>query len=109
MVYRAFGHPDALRTAQRLQRIARRQGVAFFVGADASLAIRARADGLHLPERLVGRMGNIRRLRARFVVTAAAHSLLAVRRAEAAGVDAIVISPVFPSASPSAARPLGVR
>jgi thiamine-phosphate pyrophosphorylase len=41
------------------------------------------------------------------VLTAAAHGLPAVRRARLSGVDAIVVSPVFASASPSAGRPLG--
>ncbi len=77
------------------------------VGADAGLATALRADGLHLPERAAGRRGDISRWRRRFIVTAAAHGLAAVRRARAAGVEAVVVSPVFPSRSPSAGRPLG--
>src|SRR5579859_3871743 len=109
IVFRAFGAADALEKARRLARLARRRGVAFFVGADVVLAIAARADGVHLPERLAGRPGDNQRLRRRFIVTAAAHGLPAARLARRAGVDAIVLSPVFPSASPSAGRPLGVR
>jgi thiamine-phosphate pyrophosphorylase len=109
LVYRAFGAADAASKGHRLARIARGRGVMFFVGADAALAIALRAGGLHLPERLADRPGWILRLRRRFVVTAAAHSLPAILRARRAGVDAIVISPVFPSASPSAGRPLGPR
>ena len=41
------------------------------------------------------------------MVTAAAHSLPAALRARRAGVQAIVVSPVFPSASPSAGRAMG--
>ncbi|HLZ83598.1 MAG TPA: thiamine phosphate synthase, partial [Caulobacteraceae bacterium] len=108
IVFRAFGAADALEKARRLARLARRRGVAFFVGADVVLAIAARADGVHLPERLAGRPGDNQRLRRRFIVTAAAHGLPAARLARRAGVDAIVLSPVFPSASPSAGRPLGV-
>ncbi len=51
----------------------------------------------------------MRALRRRFLVTAAAHDLPAALRAGRAGVDAVVVSPVFPSHSPSAARPIGVR
>jgi thiamine-phosphate pyrophosphorylase len=64
---------------------------------------------MHLPERLAHRPGRNRLLRRRFLLTAAAHTLPAARRAWRAGVDALVLSPVFPSASPSAGRPLGVR
>jgi thiamine-phosphate pyrophosphorylase len=77
------------------------------VGADPALATALRADGLHLPERAAGRRGDIGRWRRRFIVTAAAHGLSAVRRARAAGVEAVVVSPVFPSRSPSAGQPLG--
>ena len=109
MVYRAFGAPDAVAVGRRLARRARRRGVLFFVGADAALAVAVRADGLHLPERLAGRAGTNRQLGRRFMITAAAHGLPAILRAGRSGVDAIVVSPVFPSASPSAGRPLGPR
>jgi thiamine-phosphate pyrophosphorylase len=109
VVFRAFGAVDALAKARRLAGLARRRGVGFFVGADVSLAIAVRADGVHLPERLAHRGGANRRLGQRFIVTAAAHGLPAALSARRSGVDAIVISPVFPSASPSAGRPLGVR
>jgi thiamine-phosphate pyrophosphorylase len=42
-----------------------------------------------------------------WLVTCAAHSLAAARRAGAAGCDAVVVSVAFPSASPSAGRPMG--
>jgi thiamine-phosphate pyrophosphorylase len=40
-------------------------------------------------------------------VSAAAHDLMAARRAARLGVAAVFVSPVFASNSPSAARPLG--
>jgi thiamine-phosphate pyrophosphorylase len=109
IVFRAFGAPDALAQAIRLASLARRRGVVFLVGADVALAVAVRADGLHLPERLAHRAGRNRSLRQRFLLTAAAHSLPAARLARLAGVDAMVVSPVFPSLSPSAGRPLGAR
>jgi thiamine-phosphate pyrophosphorylase len=109
IVFRTFGAVDALATARRLAGLARRRGVSFFVGADVSLAVAVRADGVHLPERLAHRAGRNGRLRQRFILTAAAHNLPAVRGARRSGVDAIVISPVLPSASASAGPPLGVR
>jgi thiamine-phosphate pyrophosphorylase len=107
IVFRAFGAADAIASGGRLAQLARKRRVLLFVGADAALARALRADGVHLPERSAHRAGVVRRLRRRFIVTAAAHSLPAIRRARHAGVDAVVLSPVFPSASPSAGRPLG--
>jgi thiamine-phosphate pyrophosphorylase len=109
MVFRAFGSDDAVTMGRRLARLARRRGVMFFVGADAALAVAVGAHGLHLPERLAHRPGRNRQLSRRFVVTAAAHGLPAILRANRSGLDAIVVSPVFPSTSPSAGRPLGPR
>lgn len=107
IVYRAFGAPDALETGRKITVLARRRGVLVIIGADPALAIALRADGIHLPERHSDRRGVIGRLRNRFLVTAAAHSLNAIRRGRKAGANALVVSPVFKSASPSAGRPLG--
>ncbi len=107
IVFRAFGAPGALILGRRLVRLARRRGVVFLVGADVALAVALGADGIHLPERALNRPGFNRQLLRRFVLTAAAHDLPAVRRARLSGVDAIVVSPVFSSASPSAGKPLG--
>jgi thiamine-phosphate pyrophosphorylase len=104
MIYRAFGAPDQRQTAQALGRIARRRGVLLLIGADA---VRVRGSGVHLPQRMAQRA---RALKARgLVVTAAAHDLPAVLKARWAGADAVLISPIFPSHSPSAGRPLGAH
>jgi thiamine-phosphate pyrophosphorylase len=104
-VFRAFGAADALDQGRRLKAIARARGLKFLVGADADLAARLEADGLHLPERLAAKGCRLRR--PGWIVTCAAHSLAAARRAKAAGADAVVVSAVFPSDSPSAGPPIG--
>jgi thiamine-phosphate pyrophosphorylase len=109
VVFRAFGAPDALRRGLALRDVVRGRGVLLLVGADSALAARLRADGVHLPERLADRTGVIGALKRRFLVTAAAHSAPAVIRARRGGVDAVVVSPVFASASASAGRPMGAR
>lgn len=94
-----------------LARIARRRGLLFFVGGDARtaavLGAALGADGLHLPQRDSARRGVNMALRRRFWLSAAAHDQPAVRRARLAGIQALVVSPIFPSASPSAGRPKG--
>ncbi|HEY1878393.1 MAG TPA: thiamine phosphate synthase [Caulobacteraceae bacterium] len=108
VVYRAFGAADAIEKGRTLASVCRRRGLILLVGADPALAIRLGADGVHLPERLAFRAGQIRALGRRFRITAAAHGLPAARRAATAGVEVVVLSPVFPSRSPSAGRPLGL-
>jgi thiamine-phosphate pyrophosphorylase len=107
IVFRPFGAPDAEVQGRRLAAIARRRGLVLLAGANPQLARRIGAAGVHLPERLAHRAGVIRRARPGWTVTAAAHSLPAARRALAAGADAVVLSPAFPSRSRSAGRPLG--
>jgi thiamine-phosphate pyrophosphorylase len=102
LVYRAFGAADAEAVARRLKAVARARGLILLIGADAKLAARIGADGVHLPERLAHRAQALRRRG--WLVTAAAHS---TRAARAPGVDAVVISAVFPSNSPSAGAPIG--
>lgn len=107
IVFRAFGAPDAAARALRLRAIARARGLTLLIGADARLARAVGADGVHLPERLAHRARALKRAHPGWIVTAAAHSLSAARRA--AGADAVVVSAAFPSASASAGRPLGPR
>jgi thiamine-phosphate pyrophosphorylase len=109
VVLRTFGRADIEARGKALATLARSRGVRFIVGADAGLARRLKADGLHLPQRAAHRSAEIRALRARFWVTAAAHDLPSARRAARAGADAIVVSPIFPSTSPSAGRAMGAR
>ena len=107
VVFRAFGAADAEAQGLRLRAICRRRGLKLLVGADAGLAARLGADGVHLPERLAHRVRRLKAAHPGWVVTAAAHSALAARRALAAGADAAVVSAAFASRSASAGAPLG--
>lgn len=104
VVYRHFGAPEREHVARRLSQICRSRGLVLLIGADAALAKACGADGVHWPERLLpARRGDAFR-----IVTAAAHDAKAVTRAGEAGLDACVLSPVFPSASASAQNELGL-
>lgn len=104
IVLRTFGAADSEDLARRLVRIARRRRLRLLIGADAALAAKVGAHGVHLPERLAHRAGPLRRAQPRWIVTAAAHSL---RAARATGAHAAVVSAIFPSRSPSAGPPIG--
>jgi thiamine-phosphate pyrophosphorylase len=107
VVFRAFGAADAPAQGARLKAIARRRRLILLVGADDRLAARLGADGLHLPERLAHRARRLKAAHPAWIVTAAAHSTAAARRALAAGADAVVVSTVFASRSASAGAPMG--
>ncbi len=109
IVFRAFGAADAVEQGRRLRAIADERGLLLLVGAHANLAEGIRADGLHMPERLAASVPRLRAEHPHYLITVAAHDTLAVQAAERAGADAVVVSPVFPSNSPSAGEPLSVE
>jgi thiamine-phosphate pyrophosphorylase len=108
VIVRARDEHALRRLVAALAPVCRRRGVALIVAGDAWLALRHGAAGVHLSERqarracpLAGGSGS------RLFVTAAAHSLPALLRAERLGAAAILLSPVFATASHPGARPLG--
>ncbi|WP_421739886.1 thiamine phosphate synthase [Caulobacter sp.] len=109
VVFRAFGAADAVAQGNRLRAIADARGLILLVGADEALADAVGADGVHLPERSTDLAPALRTRRPQGLITVAAHDLKAVRTAGALDVDALVVSPVFASNSPSAGAPLGVE
>jgi thiamine-phosphate pyrophosphorylase len=107
LIYRAFGASDALFVGRELRRLTRRRGVFLLIGADARLAMRCGADGVHLPQRLVWRAAALKRTQPDWLITATAHE--GARPAHYDGVDAVVLSPVFPTRSAGSGAAIGVR
>lgn len=110
VIYRSFGAPEAEAVAARLRSLTRARGVRLLIGLDADLADRVGADGVHLPERAVATAAALRLRRPDWLLTGAAHSPARTRDPAGQGLDAWVLSPVFPAGGASAAKPaLGVE
>ncbi len=105
MLLRHYGQTDRARIAEELARVCRARGLVLLVGRDEELARRVGADGLHLPERAVPEFS---REAWPGLVTAAAHSPKAITAAQLRGVDAVLLSPVFATATHPGVAPLGV-
>ena len=110
MILRDAGHPDRKILGAALRRATRARGQRLLVSGDPTLVRRLDADGLHVPE---GRIGNPaisqwRRTNPGLLMSVACHSLSALRRAERAGADIALLSPVFPTASHPGGRTLGL-
>lgn len=104
IVWRHYGADHRLATGRQLARICRQRGLILLISADPQLAARIGAHGVHWPEaRLKGNRLSLPHL----IETASAHTPRAIARAACLGVDAVIVSPVFPSRSPSAGKPLG--
>lgn len=106
MILRHYDAPDRSELAFDLARLRRHYGFRLLIGADWRLACAVGADGVHLPERQAHHARACRR-RSSWLVTVAAHSQGAVQRAQTAGADAVLLSPVFATASHPGATTLG--
>jgi thiamine-phosphate pyrophosphorylase len=107
VIFRGFGLSDQEGVAEGLARTARRRGLILLIGADEALAARVDAAGVHLPERDIWKAPAIRRRHPGWLITGAAHSASALRKAHRAGLDAVLLSTAFASHSPTAGAPLG--
>lgn len=93
--------------AHALAEIARDNSLVLLIAGDAELADEVRADGLHLPEVHLAEAAHWRGLRPQWLITVAAHSATALRRAAEAGAHAAFLAPVFATKSHPDAQPLG--
>ena len=103
LIWRAYGAGTNAGEFQRLAARARAINCLLLIAGDPKRARRLGAGGLHLPERLLGRIHGSRA----GATTAAAHSEAAIHRAARAGAEAVLISPVLPTRSHEGAPPLG--
>lgn len=106
IVFRHFGREDAFPLGSALAAIARRRRLVLLIGDDESLAGAVGAQGVHLPERRLRQAKPLRSRRPLWIITTAAHNARALALARLSGVDAAILSPVFPSRSGSAGAPL---
>ncbi len=104
-------HRDARKRealARQLRSLCAQRRVLLLIADDAALAVRVRADGVHLPQARMARVAGVRGTNARWLVTTSAHDAAAVVRALRSGADAIFAAPVFATASHRARAALGV-
>lgn len=109
IIYRHFGATNKSDIAARLRQLSFAHGHQFLIGKDAPLAIECGADGLHLPEADMRDAKLWKRRCPDWILTAAAHEAQSLKQAQSLPLDAVTLSPVFPSQSPSAGTPLGVK
>jgi thiamine-phosphate pyrophosphorylase len=105
LILRHYRDPRREGLARRLRALTSARGVLLLIGADAALATRIGADGVHWRSDQLG-APSMRDLR--MIVTAACHDADELARAGQAGADAAFLSPVFATQSHPEAEHLGV-
>ena len=91
--------------AAELRAVAKARGLKFLIAGDPDLAARIGADGIHLPQSDAGQAAHWRARHREWIITASAHSLRAIMTARLA--DAVIVAPVFPTASHPGGATLG--
>jgi len=105
LVFRHYGGAGRYEIAAELSKIAHFRGFYLLIGADPELAVRVGAQGVHWPERL---QRDARNWSARLPLnTMSAHRPGDVLGPQLPGIDARVLSTVFPSSSPRAGPAMG--
>ena len=101
LILRHYGMPSRAALAAKLAPLCRQHGVRLLIANDARLAYAVHADGIHLSEYALRHGLHTWRhwCPAQWLVTAAAHTPVALRRAAMIGADAALLAPVFPTAS----------
>ena len=90
--------------ALRLRGVALARGVKLLIADDEALAVRVRADGMHVPQRHGAKVAAIKARHPQWLVTASAHDAAAMRLP----ADALIVGPVFATASHAGASGLGL-
>ena len=109
LIYRHFGVSDKTQVALRLRQICFERGSQLLIGNDPQLAVTCGADGVHFAQRSMEQAQVWRQRCPDFILSCAVHDTQSISRANALPLDAVTLSPIFESQSPSASRHLGVK
>jgi thiamine-phosphate pyrophosphorylase len=107
IIFRHYNDPRKEELAAKYRQIAKDHKIIFLLAGDPRSPTQAKPDGYHLPEHLLDLAQDLRATQPNIVLTAAAHSNEAVTKAALAGVDAVLLSPLFATESHVDAKPLG--
>ena len=106
VVFRHYGIAGRAALARAVLASCQAQDRVMLVAGDADLALEIGADGIHLPAHMLRILTELPNAR---LVTAAVHNAEEIRHAETLGVDAVFLSPVFPTASHPDGAALGIH
>jgi len=110
VIYRHFGKADRYTEAEILRRVTLEREQQFLIGADPDLAIRIGADGVHFcRDAKLGDPTLWRRRCSDWLISMAGLKGAQVYSGDLSVLDGLFISSAFPSRSPSAGKPVGVK
>jgi len=106
VIYRHFGADDRADIPQQLRDI---DGLTLLIGNDPELAAQVAADGVHMPRRIsADDIAKIRTGHPDWIITQAAPKEADTPTDLSPDLDALFVSAIFPSKSPSAGTAIGI-
>lgn len=110
-IFRHYDNKNRAHLALELATYTKKKKKKFILAGDKTLGLKLGnlCAGVHLPEWQLWRKENLAatRLRPHWIISAACHSLPALRRAAIIGADCALLSPVFTPSHPTRHKPLG--
>lgn len=97
VIVRQYDHPDRAAFVDAVVRSAHRRGLVVLVAGNARLARQSGADGIHLPGHQLRRRPRCLLQPPHWIVTAAVHGLRELTGIGALNVNAVLVSPIFPT------------
>jgi len=109
VIYRHFGWPDRLSEAATLRQITFALGQQFLIGADAELAVKVGADGVHFRRDAALAQPKLWRQRCPDWIISMAGLKSGDYSGDLSVLDGLLVSSVYKSQSPSAGNPIGIE
>lgn len=99
VILRDYDDENRYDLGKALSYICKARGIKFLVAGDLTLCLMLGADGIHLPEYMIGEAINIKKEHPDYIITASVHDVGGVQRAEEIGLYAVLLAPIFPTHS----------
>ena len=113
---RSYKAKERKKIAKQLLKFCKIKKLKLLIASDIKLAEDIKAHGVHFPEYMIKKKNKINwvivkniKLRKKWIITTAVHSLQAIKNAEFFDIDAALLSPVFSSKSHPNEKNLGIN
>lgn len=99
VIVRDYEHKNRGDLAEALAYICKKKQIKFLVAGDILLAMKLKADGIHLPQFMISELPAIKKEYTDIIVSVSCHDIDAVSFAQQNGADLILVAPVFATKS----------
>ena len=113
---RSYKAKERKKIAKQLLKFCKVKKLKLLIASDIKLAEEINANGVHFPEYMIKKRNKINwviikniKSKKNWIITTAAHNLQTLKKVENFDIDAVLLSPVFPSKSHPNSKNLGIN